>query len=923
MKKVIFTLLGAICFLSYSSATTYYWIGGGTTATTFAANASYTTDPITRTPVGASGSITIAATDVFVFDGTNLGTVASPYTGPVTFATGSPSGAFAQLKIINGANVTISRASAGTGTISLSGDGTAADDLVIDATSTLTLGGGTYDYNFAIVFATGATGSVSGKLYLSPISTFIHTRSYITCPVANTLTFNSGAQCFVNDSLAIGGFNSSVASSVTFKNGASLYYYTGRSPIGNNSTTQISVFDPGSNLYIMRTNRSYVDNTTAYASSNWSATKTFANIYIQNGSTFYCDGSVNKIDNLTIDAGSSFITHSSGQTPILGNLTVNGALQAQDGATTTSTNTIVMGGNTPQTISGTGSIIVPGFVVADNSDVTLGMNVNVTTTATTTSLNIFGKLNFNTYQILGSVGFSSRAANTAVGVTGDLVAGSYQITNVVGTNGNNGFTISGAGLSANTNVVGFSTGNFYINLSKPATATATGVALSFSQSSATLATSNPNGMDSTNGSVTTTGLKVFQGGTNYIINAATTKPVGISSGTANSTMTVGDITFNAAATTNYGISVSGTLTLNSGKLTIRSTDSIKINSGNAIAGGSFGPSKYIATDRSGANVGVLAISNFSSARTLPVGSTTNYLPVTLTPTTSDAFALSTFEGITTDGTANGTAMTAAQKAKVVDAVWTINRTSTNTDNCTVGLNWPASLEGSSFSGYGNSIGVARYSGSWGIVGGSGDNTTNTATNTFNSFSPFGVGQLGYALPVKLYNLSASEQQGKVKVQWNTEAETNVDAYIIERAPDGINFSAINNIAATGNRLYTAIDNMPLTVNYYRIKIIDKNGSIEYSAIVKVKLNSTKAEISVYPNPVKGNMVSLQLSNLEKGTTTVKVYNNQGQLIATRNLNYAGGNQVESIALPSSTAKGMYRLVVTNNQTNLQQTIMVD
>jgi hypothetical protein len=61
------------------------------------------------------------------------------------------------------------------------------------------------------------------------------------------------------------------------------------------------------------------------------------------------------------------------------------------------------------------------------------------------------------------------------------------------------------------------------------------------------------------------------------------------------------------------------------------------------------------------------------------------MPVTLTPTVVDTFAVNVFEGITTDGTANGTAMSAPQKAKVVDAVWTINRVGSAAGDCVVNV----------------------------------------------------------------------------------------------------------------------------------------------------------------------------------------------------------------------------------------------
>ena len=61
-------------------------------------------------------------------------------------------------------------------------------------------------------------------------------------------------------------------------------------------------------------------------------------------------GPIYRIENLTVNTGCSFTTHTSGQTAITGNLTVNGMLIADPA----STNEILLHGKSSQVISGTG-----------------------------------------------------------------------------------------------------------------------------------------------------------------------------------------------------------------------------------------------------------------------------------------------------------------------------------------------------------------------------------------------------------------------------------------------------------------------------------------------------------------------------------------------------------------------------------------
>jgi len=909
MKKVISTLLFFVITSIGFTQTTYYWVGGAGPGT-------FTSSSNWNTSLDGSGTsrATAAADDILIFDGANTGGTL-PTTGLVNVTTATNN--FGQLIIQNNAQVHFSRTSTGSGTVTINGG--VGDDFIVDATSTLTMGGPLGNYDVFIVLATGATGKINGTIHLGPLSTTVHPRAYITAPAVNSLIFESGSQIHINDSTATSGFNGSVANSILFKTGASLYYYAGRSPIGSSSTIQFSNFEPGSNFYVRGTNRSYLDGTSTYSSSSWVNAKTLANLYIENGATLFADGAVYKIENLRINNGCTFMTHLTGNTPVLGNLIVNGTLVGGTGGTT---NAIVMGGPNPQTISGTGSINILSFVVANHSEVTLEKSLTVSN-----QVNIVGKLNFGTHQISGAATFTARA-NTSIAdaPTTNITAGSFLATTSAALTGNTGLSVTCTTpgvLSPGTNCVGFGTG--FIYLSKPALMNATGATFVFKSDSATLSTDNANGFNTTNGSVTTTGVRSFQSGVNYVINAATNSPFGFSDGS--NTALTGNITLNAPVTTNNNVRVSGTLTLNNGKLTVRSTDTLRMLSPTGLAGAPFSNSKYIALEKSGANVGSLRIDGITSNAVFPIGSTTHYLPATITTTVLDTFIVQAFEGLTEEGTPDGTPMTALKKAKVVDAVWNFNRISnSNTSACGVTLSWPASLEGSSFSGFANNqIGISRNNGTaWEVVTGNGDNMANTVTTNFTAFSPFAIGEVGFILPVKLYNLAAKAEANTVRVKWNVENEINVENYIVERSNSGYNFHAIATVNASNSNQYSIIDGSPLNVNYYRIKVIGKNGNVEVSNIISIRLNSTKGDISIFPNPVKGKIVNIQLSNMEMGKASIKIYNSIGQLVNTQSFVYDGANLLKSILLPNNSVKGIYTIVVDlNNKNAVKKTFLVD
>jgi hypothetical protein len=150
----------------------------------------------------------------------------------------------------------------------------------------------------------------------------------------------------------------------------------------------------------------------------------------------------------------------------------------------------------------------------------------------------------------------------------------------------------------------------------------------------------------------------------------------------------------------------------------------------------------------------------------------------------------------------------------------------------------------------------------------------------------------------------------VQVDWKVSTEQNLKQYVVEKSIDAVNFTSIatqtaNNIA---NSSYSAIDNTPNNGNnYYRILSIANDGSKAYSNIVLVKIGSKLQNISVYPNPVEGKTLNLQLQNMDKGTYLIQIFTESGRMVFQSNLNHNGGSGTQSIILPASMSNSNYVL----------------
>lgn len=171
-----------------------------------------------------------------------------------------------------------------------------------------------------------------------------------------------------------------------------------------------------------------------------------------------------------------------------------------------------------------------------------------------------------------------------------------------------------------------------------------------------------------------------------------------------------------------------------------------------------------------------------------------------------------------------------------------------------------------------------------------------------------------ALAIDVMTIKAYQKNAGAQVEWTAKTETNMDHYEVERSFDGVLFNKQSTTMAVGNSSiavsYSWYDGgAQLGNNFYRVKAFDKSGQIKYTSIVKVTLSKGQPAILVYPNPVQGNNFSLQLTNMDKGTYTMIMYNNLGQKVFSTQLQHAGGTATKTIAVDNALMKGTYQLVL--------------
>ena len=180
------------------------------------------------------------------------------------------------------------------------------------------------------------------------------------------------------------------------------------------------------------------------------------------------------------------------------------------------------------------------------------------------------------------------------------------------------------------------------------------------------------------------------------------------------------------------------------------------------------------------------------------------------------------------------------------------------------------------------------------------------------------------LPLKLITFTARKQANQdVLLKWVTADELNVDRFDIELAAGNEAFNANQFIrlgfvtakgTAGGEQRYQFPDTElnKTGTRYYRLRIIDKDGTVRYSSVRPVSF-STEVKWQLFPNPSDG-LSSLLLQGAEGGLAICKLYDGAGRLVKQFSQPTTGFEQKIWIDIrEKSVAPGLYLLEVNTGE----------
>jgi|GEM_PF-2950747 len=145
------------------------------------------------------------------------------------------------------------------------------------------------------------------------------------------------------------------------------------------------------------------------------------------------------------------------------------------------------------------------------------------------------------------------------------------------------------------------------------------------------------------------------------------------------------------------------------------------------------------------------------------------------------------------------------------------------------------------------------------------------------------------LPVKILDIGITTKGNTSQLNWTSVSETNFGKYVVMFSNNGTDFKEVGNVTPQGNNAKYSFSYAHQVDGYFKLKMIDLDGSYTYSKVLQAKVKGTTIKVS--PNPVAEQLL---VTAMPEGNKTIVLYNLNGVALKSQAVN--GTNY--TMALPA-------------------------
>jgi endonuclease I len=176
------------------------------------------------------------------------------------------------------------------------------------------------------------------------------------------------------------------------------------------------------------------------------------------------------------------------------------------------------------------------------------------------------------------------------------------------------------------------------------------------------------------------------------------------------------------------------------------------------------------------------------------------------------------------------------------------------------------------------------------------------------------------VPVTITDFIGAKQKETVLLKWYATYETNFKKFEIERSSDAIKFTKTGEITGGNLANYSFEDKgLPASnILYYRLKMIDIDGSYRYSTSIAIRLNNRFSNAFIYPNPTK-DLLHIKLLDAIANNTNLIITDLTGRLIQHQQL-LKGQNSIDLNV--QSMESGRYLIHLNDQKSVINQSFVI-